>query len=222
MSTIWRRHRPIDHSAQRGVSLLFALLSLLTLSLAALALARAVQTGSLVIGNIGFRNDGVYTSALATDQALSWLSGNGNGSTLDSSGSTGTGYYAWVPGRLDPTGNKTSSSDRWSVIDWDGNCMGLTASQYLDCNTKPNIAAASINGNTVKWVIFRMCSQPGPSTSPTSGCVFPNSTSVTMEQGELVPGGRFTPPAPTPYFQVFVRVEGPRNAVAYTDTVVHY
>ena len=40
---------------QRGVSLIFALMALAVISLAAVALVRSVDTTSLVIGNLGFK-----------------------------------------------------------------------------------------------------------------------------------------------------------------------
>ena len=40
---------------QRGMSLVFALLALAALSLAGIALVRSVNTSSLVIGNLGFK-----------------------------------------------------------------------------------------------------------------------------------------------------------------------
>lgn len=214
----------VSRHRQRGMSLLFTLLALVTLTIAAAALARSVYTGTLVIGNIGFKNDGVLAGAVATDNALTWLNGNISGSTLDANGGEGSGYYAALPGRLDPTGSRTSVTDRWSVIDWDGNCMGLSSSQVADCNSKPNISATTINGNQIKWVAFRMCTATGSSTAATNNCIFPAGAGGTAatEQGEVRAGGRIGPPPAAPYFQVYVRIEGPRNTVAYTETIVHF
>ena len=49
--------RPPSRTAQRGVSLLFALMALAAMLLAAVALVRSVDSGALVLGNLGFKQE---------------------------------------------------------------------------------------------------------------------------------------------------------------------
>ena len=49
--------RPARRRAQRGVSLLFALMALAAMLLAAVALVRSVDSGALVLGNLGFKQE---------------------------------------------------------------------------------------------------------------------------------------------------------------------
>ena len=36
------------------------------------------------------------------------------------------------------------------------------------------------------------------------------------------PGGRLTTGQASPYYRIIVRVEGPRNTVSYTESLVHF
>ena len=97
--------------AQRGLSLLFALLALVALSLAAVGLVRSVGNGSLVVGNLGFKLDATATSDRGAELAITWLQNNVSGVTLDND-VTASGYYATSTDALDPTGRNTSASPR--------------------------------------------------------------------------------------------------------------
>ena len=67
--------RPPRHAAQRGVSLIFALLALGAMLLAAVALVRAVDSGALVLGNLGFKQDATSAADRATEYARTCLNG---------------------------------------------------------------------------------------------------------------------------------------------------
>lgn len=92
-----RRH------VQRGISLIFALLALAAISLAAVALVRSVDGGSLVIGNLGFKQDTTRAADRAAEAARIWLTTSGQDPSAD--GAAGTGYYAAAPNNLDPRAN---------------------------------------------------------------------------------------------------------------------
>ena len=87
-----RARQRIAGSVQRGVSLLFALLALAAISLAAVALVRSVDSGSLLIGNLSFKQDATAAADRATDVARAWLMAPGQNLVADSAG--GVGYYA--------------------------------------------------------------------------------------------------------------------------------
>ncbi len=206
---------------QRGASLLFALMALVLLGLAAVALTRSVDTGTLIMGNLSFKQDTLQASNTAAEEAITWLQANAATSILEADSPT-DGYYASTPTRLDITGNRTSQADKWTLINWDGNCLGVPAANRADCSIVPRIGTA-VNGNAVQYAIVRLCVSPGGAGAGNS-CVRPagTSSSSSSERGELQPGGRISTAAVSPYFQIIVRTAGPRNTVSYTETMVHF
>lgn len=221
MSRRFRPRRPAAlRRAQHGISLIFALMALVVLGLAAVALTRSVDTSVLVMGNLSFKQDAVVASSSAAEQAIGWIEANLSGSTLDSNDAA-KGYYAMSLDNLDPTGNKTSAEDKRRLVKWDNDCGGAADGTYSTCDILP-FTGADVNGNKVQWVITRLCDLEGaPSTTNT--CLRPLSSGAaeTAQRDELT-GKRITSGMSSPYFRVIVRVEGPRNTVSFTETLVHF
>lgn len=221
MRTPARFPRPPRRSRQqRGISLIFALMALVILGLAAVALTRSVDTSTLVMGNLSFKQDAVVASASAAEQAMAWLETNiADPDALDED-IPKSGYYALARQELDPTGN--SMDPARPLVNWDGKCMGRDPATYSNCEVLP-VSGTVVNGNQVQWVITRLCSTTGPATG-TNYCIRPatSSTADTKDRGALEPGGRFKNTIATPYYRIIVRVVGPRNTVSFTETMVHF
>lgn len=64
---------PSPRRGQRGVVLFIALIAMVVLSLAGVALIRAVDTSGSAAGNIAFREASVTAVNLAVEQAVNWL-----------------------------------------------------------------------------------------------------------------------------------------------------
>ncbi|WP_427911746.1 pilus assembly PilX family protein [Ramlibacter sp. MMS24-I3-19] len=208
---------------QGGSSLLFTLMAMIVLAFAAVALTRSVDTSTLIMGNLGFKQDTLMASNVAAERAISWLQGQVTGASLDND-QAASGYYAATPARLDPSGNKTNAGDKYSLIDWDGdNCASVPSGNRLTCGLLPYSDPTLVNGNSVRYVILRLCNNTG-AASGTNLCMRPAvaSTATSSERGELQPGGRISTTSASPYYQVIVRVTGPRNTVSYTETLVHF
>ena len=207
--------------AQRGLSLLFALMALVILGFGAVALTRSVDTGTLIMGNLAMKEDTLLAGSSASEQAIAWLSSNTGGATLDAN-DPAHGYYASSIDKLDPTGNHSTADNKLSLVNWDGSCNGADGSTYETCDVLP-FTGTAVNGNKVQWVITRLCDQVG-APSGTNLCVRPaaSSTSTALERGELQPGGRISSGISGPYYRVIVRVEGPRNTVSYTESLLHF
>jgi Tfp pilus assembly protein PilX len=213
-------------SAQRGVSLLFALMALVILGFGALALTRSVDTGTLIMGNLSFKQDTLAASSNGAEQAISWLSaqlGTPATALLLNDNITDHGYYAAAIDKLDVTGTRTSSSNKLPIVNWDGDCNGLASGSYETCEFAPFTEAATVNGNKVQWLITRLCDK-AEVPSGTNPCVRPPaaSTSTASERGELQPGGRINRGVSSPYYRIIVRVTGPRDTVSYTESLVHF
>jgi len=212
---------------QRGVTLLMALISLVALSLATLALVRSIDTGSLVLGNIGFKQDATASADQATQQAITWLTVNNASLTTDAIPS---GYYASTDTFVDVTGRQLPTLATRRLVDWDqDNCNGASVG-----NCVLNAASADVIGNgsnTARYVIFRLCSRPGddnlidPITLLANNCARPvtSSASNAAKKGELNYSDALRLAGTSgPYYRIVVRVRGARNTTSFIETIVHF
>lgn len=215
------RRLPALRKAQSGVSLLFTLMALVVLAFGAVALTRSVDTGTLIMGNLGFKQDALVSASSATEEALTWLQANVSGTTLDAN-IPDRGYYASSIDKLDPAGTHTSNTNKLPLVNWDGDCNGAALGTFENCEVLP-FTGTKVNNNKVQWVITRLCDNVG-APSGTNLCVRPAVavTSTAVDRGALHPGGRISSSIASPYFRVIVRVEGPRNTVSYTETLIHF
>ncbi|MDH4287595.1 MAG: pilus assembly protein PilX [Aquincola sp.] len=209
---------------QRGVSLLFALLSLAAISLAAVALVRSVDSGTLVIGNLGFKQDATAAADRATEAARAWLMTPGRDLTVDSAG--GVGYYATSQDGLDPTGRLTSATNRMAVVDWgDPDSCSCYPTTCSSCSRLPS-NEISLNGGAVRarYLITRLCPVTGAVVA-TNACAQPAAVAISSEKarGELRVGTESRPSevAQAPYYRVIVRTVSGRNTVSFTETVLY-
>lgn len=214
-------HRRI-RARQQGVSLLFALIALISLAFAALALVRSVDTGSMVIGNIGFKQDATIGSDLVANAALTWISGKNTGTTLDADDAA-NGYFASSLDVLDPTGNGNIGNTR-VLVDWNGDdCAYAPSDSYANC-ISPS-AATTFGTNSGRWIITRLCRTAGSPTASSNSCAVP-LTKVSTETGggEIKYGGgvRFTPGSGGPYYRIVVRNVGARGTVSFTETIAYF
>ncbi len=212
-------------STQRGVSLVFSLITLVALSLAAVALIRSVDTGATILGNLSFKQDTLMAADEAARQAIAWLDNNKTGTTLHANDSA-NGYSAASVAGLDATGTRTADATR-AVIDWDmDNCAAQASGSYASC-VRPLATALSVGGGAVqaRWYIVRVCSAAGDPTLASVACARPITASAapTAEKGEM----NYTDPklqqvVLSQYFRVIVRARGGRNTTSVTETLVHF
>jgi type IV pilus assembly protein PilX len=204
----------------RGASLIFALLGLVVVMLAAVGLVRTVGTGSLAVGNLGFKREATAAADRGAELAIAWLQAN-LGTALDND-VVASGYYATATEALDPTGRNTSVSTR-AVVDWNGdNCVTVGGS-YSAC-VDPS-ATNNVGANRVSWVITRLCAAAGNKDAIGNSCATAvggtadDSNSGTP--GYTSPKG-FEEVTTNPYYRIVVRTVGARNTVSYTETIVHF
>jgi type IV pilus assembly protein PilX len=214
--TRWLRRR-----SPRGASLIFALLAVLLLSLAAAGLVRTVGTGSLAVGNLGFKREATAAADRGAELAIAWLQANASGATLDNDAAA-SGYYATAKQALDPTGRNTSASTR-VVVDWDGdNCAGVSGA-YTAC-IDPT-AANTVGSNQVRWLITRLCAANGDKDAVGNSC----ATSVGGSADDTNSGsidysnrGGLVSATTNPYYRIVVRAVGARNTTSVIETIVHF
>jgi len=206
------RARP---AAQRGVALFFALICMVAIMLAAMMLVRSVDTATLIAGNLAFQQNATRSGDFGTDNAINWLTSvqvanSGTNPLSDpthpfNNDSPTQGYYA----SLDPAKSLTSTSG--SHFSWDA-----TDSAGL---------ATDAAGNTVRYIIQRMCQTSGVAVANTN-CLF--SGAALDNNGQNIPlpqqvcNGPGCPVAgQTPMIRVTSKVTGPKNTVSYVQALIY-
>jgi len=179
--------------SQRGIVVFIALIALVVMMIAGLALMRSVDTGNLIAGNLAFRQRAVHSADGGVEVARQWLLANATGTTLYTD-LPGNGYYAE---REDPT--------TWAAF--------FTAAAPPTTYTDPA-------GNSVTWVVHRLCSIAGDPSNPLNSCA------TTLASGSAAPGnsksaGRVSVSGNVQmFYRVTVQVLAPRNTAAYIQAVI--
>ena len=220
--------RPQTASAQRGASLLFALITLVALALAASALVRSVDTGAVVMGNLGAKKATAIAADRATQQAINFLVMNMTEATrlLDQ---PNQGYYATSKEDYDITGFDGTDPNR-KLVNWDvdGSCAYAT-SGTCDAQTRPSdsVTVDTAARLEARWLITRLCGTAGIDAkgSSNNNCAVALKASVMKDSSagavNQSTGGGFQLQNQQPFYRIVVRVKGPRNAVTYTETIVN-
>lgn len=206
---------------QHGSAMILALLALLVLSMSAVALIRSTDSGTTIIGNIGFKQDTTDVSAIGAEAAMVWINSHMNDGLLDAD-QLASGYYASSLDKLDPTGANTSSTNKLPLVDWDGSCNNAKSGTYSTCTTVP-FTSTAVNGNKIQWVITRLCDSVG-APSALNLCSRPVvvGTSTANDRGDLSAGGRISGSVASPYYRIIVKSTGPRNTASFTESIVHF
>lgn len=180
---------------QEGVVLFFALIALVVMSLAAVALIRSVDTNSLIAGNLSFKQSSMLSADRGVENAITWL-GTQNVNSLNTD-LPDHGYYA--------TSDVAPHLDAKALVD---------ASGFADMT--------DTQGNTISYVIQRMCTQQGVNTNTydkrLSNCMLsPGPDTECHNAPEDCPK---IPPSPTKQivYRVTAKVLGPKNTTSYIQT----
>ena len=188
---------------QRGTVLLIALILLVALSLAGIALIRSVSTSNMIAGNLAFQQGATHAADIGVETAVAFLeaSSSGTSTALHSSVISGSGTR-YVAQRQDPAAGQT-----WDAF-WNATLAGSGA-----VNTLPADAA----GNTVSYVIHRLCNAVGAPVYP--GCSA--SPTDASSAGNSYGSGVVALSAPRQvYYRITTRVVGPRNTLSYVQVVI--
>lgn len=215
---------PQQHAArtQAGASLLFALITLVALALAATALVRSVDTGAIVLGNLGSRQATTSAADRAAQRAIIWLSTNAASLSNDA---PGNGYFSTSLDGVDFTGFQGTAAGR-ALVNWDvdGACTYATAGGVCTAAITPGPVVPIDAATNARYLITRLCLNSGSSAAAGQTCASPpklkeranerrglvNYSNLAMSQS-----------TPVPFYRIIVRVVGPRNATSYTETIVN-
>lgn len=215
---------PLRRARQRGASLLFAMVTVVALSLAAVAMIRSVDTGTTILGNLSFKQDTLLAADEATRLAIRWLEerrkNDPNGLHVTQ---RDLGYWARLVPDLDAT--STSQHPARVAIDWNNDsCRSQRGPTPRDCLPTPVQSLA--NQITARYLIVRLCRDEGSALSGNNECPRPlgAATQTTRERGEINSQNavRIGSTAAAEYYRIVVRAQGPRNTVSTTETLVHF
>jgi Tfp pilus assembly protein PilX len=182
-------------SRERGVVLIYTLIILLILMIGAVALVRSMNTSLFSAGNLAFRRDLVNQGEQAVSNVITSFT---------------TGAFA-VPG----TTNADVAAANYSSTILPTNAQGvpnvlLNDTSFAAAWTAPDITGATGDIN-IRYIIDRMCSATGPSSS--AQCV----QSSAAPTGGTAPGTGLPPPSATVY-RLTVRVSGARSTQVFLQT----
>jgi Tfp pilus assembly protein PilX len=183
-------------SRERGVVLIFVLIVLVILSIGAVALIRSTNSTLFSAGNLSFRRDLMNQGEQAVSKVLAQFDTGGilfNATTVN------------------------MSNANYSATALTPNNQGIPTVLLDDANFVPaGFAAPDLTGPTsdikIRYVIDRLCSTTGPSTS--LACVQSSAAPTGTKISSTSP---VKPPTATVY-RLTVRVSGARNTQVFSQT----
>ena len=197
---------------QRGVVLVIVLIVLIAMTLAGIALMRSVNSTTLVAGNLAFKQAALRAADFGTESAIAFLKGQ-SGAALNNDIST-KAYFA----SLQDPGAGQSWDDYWkATLDPHPLSRPVTSASISGkVWTLPTDPTDPSSGNTVSYVIHRMCKDTGePATAQCT--VSPSSSDAGNSKAALsIPVQH----AGQVYYRITTRVDGPHNTVSFIQTVV--
>ena len=200
----------IARRSQEGVVLFIALIILVAMSLAGIALLRGVDTGTVIAGNIAFRQNAMFVGDIGVEAARAWMQSNVGALTADNAANA---YYATWADDTDLLGNDTDPTT--NSFDWDNRSKKVTTAPF----TPPS-------GYEVRYVIHRLCEVAGdPSTDPAiaAKCMRSSSSGGSTSSGSKGAAnyGSYALSAPVAaVYRITVQVRGPRNTQSYVQATV--
>ena len=199
--------------AQRGIVLLLSLIVLAAMSLAAIGLMRSVLTSNRVAGNLAFQQSATQSADVGIERAIAFLEQKSRelvtanppklANSLFSDITTASGTNLKYVSRRENPGTTQSWDAFWQILQ--------------DAGTKVNTLPVDAAGNTVEFVIHRLCNASGDTL--TSGCEASASLGTSTQTSSKSSGIKLQVPSQT-YYRITVRVQGPRNTVSFVQVVV--
>lgn len=196
---------------QRGIVLFVSLIVMVLMSLAAIALIRAVDTTNLAIGNLAFRQASILPANYAVEAAAAALFSDAN--------KGGAKTIADLT-QDDPNQNYYATHD--PVVNGD-NKYGIP----LTLQKKSTAAALKVRfkdgaDNTITYVIERMCNPNAPTIPADKSAkgTWCDMMSPKQSAGTTVNDPPLFPFPSIPYYRVTVRVDGPQNTASFVQAML--
>jgi len=170
------------------------------MTLAGIAIMRSVDTATLVAGNLAFKEASIQSSDNGIEQAYRWLLANHD---VLADSNQAAGYYSSRPG-AEPNWN--------DPLTW----------------TNAVTVGSDAAGNTVSYLIHRMCTCPDTLYNGTCASGDAQQCAIANESTASAPGNGSSfavgspvfPGEPALYYRITVRTQGPRNTTSYVQSMV--
>lgn len=203
-----RIHRSPRAGRQRGIVIIFALITLVILMIGAVAISRSINSSQFAVGNIGFKRDLTNQGERAVQIAMDAVRGSG---------------ALAAPA----TRNANLVTANYSATMLPTNAQGIPNALLSDTafagvgTTVNDITVADLN-ISVRYVIDRMATATGACSSAT--CTMANQTVFGGSSSEWInsqtnsgAANNANPSAvpEQPIFRITVRVRGPRNTLSF-------
>lgn len=198
-----RPHALPNRRRQSGVVLFIALIVMVALSIAGIALIRSVDSGLSITANLGFRQASIPPSTWAVENAISAMFEKKDIDDLEKP-KLDHNYY---PYRYEIK-NPGKPEDTYGVP---YDLQGLTPSNYPVTFVTETDGA----GNTIRYVIERMCLDEGPAVAANCDMSPPKKSEATTNM-ELVKPDLIR----VPFYRVTVRVDGPNNTTTFAQATL--
>jgi len=179
------------------------------MTIAVLALVRAVDTSNVISGNFAFKQSTLQMADIGIEAAVSALPTIITRS-LDAAYSSAGGcttacqYYPTMAASTDTKGKPLTAvaGALTYTIDWDA---------------VPSVTSPITQYN-IRYVIDRLCQGPAPVTDLVSKCL----SDTPLAGGTKKSGGVVFSATNTVFYRVTVRVTGPRNTESYVQAILSH
>ncbi|MBR7781145.1 pilus assembly PilX family protein [Undibacterium luofuense] len=196
--------KPIHH--QSGISMFFALIILVIISISMVALVRMTDINAIIAGNLAFRESATSGGDRGIEVAIRWLRASDNGAT---------GLDPWQS-TAHPLNTDRAANGYYSSMDLQKNLTSMSWD-----NTNSVDAGKDAAANQIRYVIQRMCRSPNQVLSD-SNCLFSDSAEdndghnvINATQAGAVKNGK------SPVYRITVKVSGPRNTISYVQGFIY-
>ncbi len=191
--------QPLPMPRQHGVALPVMLIMLLILLVSSIYLLRSSNSTTLTAANLAYDAQLARATDFGLHTGFQWLSQTASANRATLNGNVaGQGYRATMNTRL-----------------------GVRSGQFWDGSREVNDG----KGNTIRYVIHRMCTLASPTNAPNNHCV--RTTANSAELGNAVrigdsmkTDGVLFNGVPQTHFVITARIDGPRGGNVITQMVV--
>jgi len=202
---------------QSGLVLIFTIILLVAMSLAALGLMRSILASNQVAGNLAFQQAAMQAADVGTQTAMAWLDQQAralvsSGGQLVAANRLDHNIAKSSIAPIEPIAYQAVRSDPTNNQNWEAFWIAQRDANMV------NELPVNEAGFKVSYLIQRLCTSTGKKEKVGSNCEMTPykqwDTRGSQSAGNLIPAAREA------LFRITVRVEGPRNSVSFTQTVV--